>query len=103
MVELLIVVAISMLLIAIAIPYIRPALENNKLREAARQLNTFFVGAKRGPPKMVDPSEFDSSAAAPMAPAIPMIVIVCNMSKCLRLTAVISTMPPSPSALANQD
>lgn len=46
MVELLIVVAISMLLIAIAIPFVRPALENNKLREASRQLNTFLVGAK---------------------------------------------------------
>ena len=46
MVELLIVVAIGMLLIAIAIPFVRPALENNKLREASRLLNTFLVGAK---------------------------------------------------------
>ncbi len=46
MIELLIVVAISMLLIAIAIPFIRPALASNKLREAARQVNTYLVGAK---------------------------------------------------------
>jgi Tfp pilus assembly protein FimT len=46
MIELLIVVAIAMLLIAIAIPFIRPGIETSRLREAARQINTFIVGAK---------------------------------------------------------
>ena len=46
MVELLIVVAIAMLLIAIAIPFIRPGIETSRLREASRQVNTFIVGAK---------------------------------------------------------
>jgi prepilin-type N-terminal cleavage/methylation domain-containing protein len=46
MIELLIVVAISMLLIAIAIPFVRPALASSKLREASRQVNAFLVGAK---------------------------------------------------------
>lgn len=46
MVELLIVVAIAMLLVAIAIPFIRPGIETSRLREATRQVNTFIVGAK---------------------------------------------------------
>jgi type II secretory pathway pseudopilin PulG len=46
MVELLIVIAISMLLIAISIPLIRPMLASNRLREATRQLNAFIIGAK---------------------------------------------------------
>lgn len=46
MVELLIVVAIAMLLIAIAIPMIQPMMTTNRTREAARIVNTYFVGAK---------------------------------------------------------
>lgn len=46
MIELLIVVAVSMLLIAIAIPFVQPMLASGKLREASRQVNTFIVGAK---------------------------------------------------------
>lgn len=46
MVELLIVVAIAMLLIAIAIPFIRPGIETSRLREGARLVNTFINGAK---------------------------------------------------------
>lgn len=46
MVELLIVVAVSMMLIAIAIPFVTPALRQSKIREASRLVNTFIAGAR---------------------------------------------------------
>ena len=45
-VELLIVLGIIALLIAVAIPLIQPALKDRRMREASRQLNAFFAGAK---------------------------------------------------------
>ena len=45
LVELLMVVATMTLLMAIAIPMVRPAFQNRQLREAARQTNAFFAGA----------------------------------------------------------
>ncbi len=46
LVELLMVVTIMTILMAVAIPMVRPAFQNRQLREAARQLNAFFAGAK---------------------------------------------------------
>jgi prepilin-type N-terminal cleavage/methylation domain-containing protein len=46
LIELLAVVAIMVILISVAIPLIRPLLENRKSREASRQLNAYFVGAQ---------------------------------------------------------
>lgn len=46
LVELLMVVAIMTILMAVAIPMIRPAFQDRVLREASRQINAFFAGAK---------------------------------------------------------
>ncbi|MFO7903485.1 MAG: prepilin-type N-terminal cleavage/methylation domain-containing protein [Pirellulaceae bacterium] len=46
LVELLMVVAIMTVLMAVAIPMVRPAFRDRQLREAARQMNVFFSGAK---------------------------------------------------------
>lgn len=46
LIELLIVVTIMTILLAVAIPRIRPAFQDRNLREAARQVNTFFAGAR---------------------------------------------------------
>ncbi len=46
LIELLVVVSIAVMLLAIAIPVMRPALKDRKLREASRQINTFIVNAK---------------------------------------------------------
>ena len=46
LVELLIVVTIMTILLAVAIPRIRPAFQDRNLREASRQVNTFFAGAR---------------------------------------------------------
>ncbi len=46
LVELLMVIAIMTILMAVAIPMIRPAFQNRQLREASRQVNAFFAGAK---------------------------------------------------------
>ena len=44
LVELLMVVAIMTILMAVAIPMIRPAFQDRQLREASRQINAFFAG-----------------------------------------------------------
>ncbi len=44
--ELLMVVAIMTILMAIAIPMVRPAFQDRQLREGSRQINAFFAGAK---------------------------------------------------------
>ncbi len=46
LVELLMVIAIMTILFAVAIPMVRPAFKDRKLREASRQINAFFAGAK---------------------------------------------------------
>lgn len=46
LIELLAVVAIMVILIGVAIPLMRPLLENRKVREASRELNAYFVGAQ---------------------------------------------------------
>jgi prepilin-type N-terminal cleavage/methylation domain-containing protein len=46
LVELLVVVAIVVILFATAIPIMRPALKDRKLREASRQINTYIINAK---------------------------------------------------------
>ena len=46
LIELLMVVTIMTILMAVAIPMVRPAFQNRQLREAARQLNAFVAGAK---------------------------------------------------------
>lgn len=46
LVELLIVVTIMTILLAVAIPRIRPAFQDRNLREASRQVNTFLAGAR---------------------------------------------------------
>ena len=46
LIELLVVVSIAVMLMAVAIPIMRPALKDRKLREASRQINTFIVNAK---------------------------------------------------------
>lgn len=46
LVELLMVVGIMVILMAVAIPMVRPAFRDRQLREAARQVNVFFAGAK---------------------------------------------------------
>jgi prepilin-type N-terminal cleavage/methylation domain-containing protein len=46
LVELLVVVTILVILIAVAVPAMRPQLKDRKLREASRQLNTFIAVAK---------------------------------------------------------
>ncbi|MFW6171920.1 MAG: pilus assembly FimT family protein [Planctomycetota bacterium] len=46
LVELLMVVTIMTVLMAVAIPMVRPAFRDRQLREAARQVNIFFAGAK---------------------------------------------------------
>ena len=46
LIELLIVVLIAMLLTAAAIPLLRPAFQDRKVREATRQLNAMFANAK---------------------------------------------------------
>jgi type II secretory pathway pseudopilin PulG len=46
LVELMVVVAIAIVLVAAAVPIMRPALKDRKLREASRQLNTFIANAK---------------------------------------------------------
>ena len=45
LVELLMVVTIMTILMAVAIPMVRPAFQNRQLREATRQINAFFAGA----------------------------------------------------------
>jgi type II secretory pathway pseudopilin PulG len=55
LVELLIVVSIAVLLLGVAIPLMKPALEEGRLREASRQLNTYVNlaqarAAERGRP-----------------------------------------------------
>jgi Tfp pilus assembly protein FimT len=46
LVELLIVVTIAAMLLGVAVPLMKPALDDSKLREAARQVNTQFLVAK---------------------------------------------------------
>jgi prepilin-type N-terminal cleavage/methylation domain-containing protein len=46
LIELLVVISILVILIAVAIPVMRPALKDRKVREAARQINTHFAVAK---------------------------------------------------------
>lgn len=46
LIELLIVVAIMVVLAAFLLPAVRPALEERKVREAARMVNVFFTGAQ---------------------------------------------------------
>ena len=46
LVELLMVITIMVILLAVSIPMVRPAFKDRKLREAARQINAFFAGAK---------------------------------------------------------
>lgn len=46
LVELLMVIAVMTILMAVAIPLVRPAFEDRQLREAARLTNTFFAGAQ---------------------------------------------------------
>lgn len=46
LVELLTVITIMVILIAVAVPVMRPALKDRKLREASRQVNTFIALAK---------------------------------------------------------
>ncbi|MEQ8788914.1 MAG: prepilin-type N-terminal cleavage/methylation domain-containing protein [Pirellulaceae bacterium] len=46
LIELLAVVAIMVILLGVAIPLVRPLLENRKSREASRALNAYFVGAQ---------------------------------------------------------
>jgi type II secretory pathway pseudopilin PulG len=46
LIELLVVVAILMLLAAVALPMVKPAMENRKIREAARAINIFFGVAR---------------------------------------------------------
>ncbi len=46
LIELLMVISIMTLLMAVAIPMVRPAFQNRRLREATRQVNAFFAGAE---------------------------------------------------------
>ena len=46
LVELLMVVSIVTILMVVAIPMVRPAFQDRKLREAARQINAFFAGVQ---------------------------------------------------------
>jgi prepilin-type N-terminal cleavage/methylation domain-containing protein len=46
LVELLMTLTIMTVLLAVSIPVIRPAFEDRTLREAARQVNAFFAGAR---------------------------------------------------------
>lgn len=46
LVELMVVVGIALLLASVALPMLRPALVNRKIREAARQVNGFFASAR---------------------------------------------------------
>ncbi len=46
LIELLVVVFILSLLLATALPLMKPAIEVGKIRDAARQINAFFAGAK---------------------------------------------------------
>ena len=46
LVELMMVISIMTILMAVAIPLIRPAFQDRQLREASRQINAFFAGAK---------------------------------------------------------
>lgn len=46
LVELLVVISIMLLLVAIAIPVMRPAMESRQIREAARSVNVFFSTAR---------------------------------------------------------
>ncbi len=46
LVELLMVVAIMTILLAVAIPMVRPAFRNRQLREASRQVNVFIAATK---------------------------------------------------------
>lgn len=46
LVELLVVVAIAVLLVATAVPLMKPALQDSKLRESSRQLNVFIQVAR---------------------------------------------------------
>ncbi len=46
LIELLMVISIMTLLMAVAIPAVRPAFKDRTLREAARQVNTFIAGAR---------------------------------------------------------
>jgi type II secretory pathway pseudopilin PulG len=46
LIELLMVISILTVLLAVSIPMIRPAFQDRNLREAARQVNIFFAGAK---------------------------------------------------------
>ena len=47
LVELMMVISIMTILMAVAIPLIRPAFQDRQLREASRQINAFCAGARR--------------------------------------------------------
>ncbi len=46
LVELLMVITIMTILLAVAVPMLRPAFRDRQLREGSRQVNAFFAGAK---------------------------------------------------------
>ncbi len=70
LVELLVVVTIAVILVASAVPLMKPALRDGQLREAARQINTYFAIAKsramqhgRGAGVLIQRAEPGSNAA----------------------------------------
>jgi prepilin-type N-terminal cleavage/methylation domain-containing protein len=46
LIELMVVVAVLLLLVAVAVPRMKPALESGRLREGARQMNSYFALAR---------------------------------------------------------
>ncbi len=46
LVELLVVIGITLMLVAVAVPAMRPAMEGRRIREAARAVNVFFSAAR---------------------------------------------------------
>ncbi|MDA1054178.1 MAG: hypothetical protein O3C40_27340 [Planctomycetota bacterium] len=70
LVELLVVVTIAVMLVATAVPLMKPAMKDGQLREAARQINAVFAVAKsrgihhgRGAGVMIQRSQPGSNAA----------------------------------------
>jgi len=73
LVELLVVVTIAVILVASAVPLMKPALRDSQLREAARQINVYFALAKargiqhgRGAGVMIQRADPGSNAAFEM-------------------------------------
>ncbi len=114
LVELLIVVTIMTILLAVAIPRIRPAFQDRNLREAARQVNTFIAGARAraqavGRPvgvwiEQIDTSETGARSAQQLymaEVAAPFSGGILGARVTVQPVGITLTSPPNPPAFAN--